>query len=107
MAEELTLEKEFTVRTFMHKTTLLGAYLMDKYIKREIGDSPVNLPMHVIKEHAWEYSNREIQKYMQEGSFDDHYEVAWSVIAPTMSDTYNILQWLTLKLMQQYVIIIV
>lgn len=92
MTEDNNLEREFTARVLIHQMGILGGYLMKKYMDNERAKGgETQLPEFTLEEQADKYSEKLIQKYMEEGSFKDHYEVAWSILAPIIPDNTKLM----------------
>ena len=88
---ELTLEQELQARIFVHKTALVGGYLMKQYIDKELNKGGITLPLPILHMHADEYSNRVMQRALQMGEFDALYNTIWEIIAPIMPDDTKVL----------------
>ena len=84
------LQAELLARQFVHKFSILGAYLQKKYMTEHLLNNPF-ISNAELKEKAEKHSMELIQKYMEEGSFNDHYEVAYGILASTMPDDLNVL----------------
>jgi hypothetical protein len=83
--EELTLEQELTARIFLHKVAIAGGVIMDKYMKEQQKGN-ISIPSFVLEDVADTYSNNVIQKAMQDGTFEELYNNAWSSIVETMPE---------------------
>ena len=90
--EEITLEKELQARIFVHKTAVLGGFVMNNYLDKLREDNKgVGLPDGILMERADKFSNRFMQDAMADGSFDDLYEVAWNKLLPMIPDNLKVL----------------
>ena len=89
--EDRELNNELQARIFMHRFSILGAYLQKKFMSEELLRNPL-ITNAELKQKAEDYSMQLIQKYEQEGSTIDHYEVAYAIIAPQLPDNTNTLQ---------------
>ena len=83
--EELTLEQELTARIFLHKVAIAGGVIMDRYMKEQQKGN-INIPSFVLEDVADTYSNNVMQKAMQDGTFEELYNNAWSSIVETMPE---------------------
>ena len=77
----IKLEEEFKTREYLHRIGMIKAYLMNKYIKNEKGKRGAIFPIHILEEHASDYSNKIIQSIKGTEKFNDLYEEAWSTLS--------------------------
>ena len=84
-----TLETEFKAREFIHKTAIVGGALMRNYI---IANSKgVALPPHILQEQADEYSNKVMQKALQEGTFETLYNSIWEQLKDVLPENLKLM----------------
>lgn len=82
---ELTLEQEFTARVFLHKTSILGAVVMQEFMEAQRkGDVLLSDP--IIEKMADEYSNKVMQTAVAHGTLDKLYQEAWDKIKFTVPE---------------------
>lgn len=77
----ITLEDEFKARVYLHQISILGGYIMDKYLREEQAKEGAKLSPHILMQQADEYSNKVMQKAFKTGEFNSMYEEAWQAIA--------------------------
>jgi hypothetical protein len=88
---ELTLEQELQARIFVHKTALVGGYIMQDFINKEMAKGGITLSLPLVQRMADEYSNRVMQHALRTGTFDDLYNKIWEKIAPIIPDNTKVL----------------
>ena len=90
--ENITLEKELQARIFVHRTAVLGAFIMREYMDKKRKDNTgVELPDFIIQKQADEFSNRLMSQAMQDGTFNDMYELAWDNLSESIPDNLKVL----------------
>ena len=82
---ELTLEQEFTARVFLHKTSILGAVVMQEFMEAQRKGN-VALSEPIIEKMADEYSNKVMQTAIAHGTLDTLYREAWDKVKFTMPE---------------------
>ena len=88
---ELTLEQEFMARAFFHKSTILGGYVMNKYINDEKAKGGITLPDPILMEQAEKISEQVVQESLRDGTFNQLYETAWKDISDRMPEYLKLL----------------
>lgn len=84
-----TLEEEFKAREFIHKTAIVGGALMQEYI---IANSKgVSLPPYIIKDNADKYSNKVMQKALQNGTFEALYDNIWNSLKDVLPEDLKLM----------------
>lgn len=78
---EISIEDEFKARVYLHQISILGGYIMDKYLREQQAKEGAKLPPHILMQQADEYSNEVMQKAFKTGEFNSMYEEAWQSIA--------------------------
>ena len=90
--KEITLEKELQARIFVHKSAVLGGFVMNSYLDKLREDNTgVNLPDGILLERADKFSNKFMQDALADGSFDAMYEVAWDKLQDIIPDNLKVL----------------
>ena len=85
-----TLEQELLLREFQHRYAILGAQLAEDYMKQQTTGS-VKIPTFIAEQQKMQYVSDTIQKYMEKGTFNEEYEVAWERIKNKIPDNYSTL----------------
>ena len=86
-----SLEKEFTARAYLHKIAIVGGLLMRNYVEKERAKGGVQLAQPTLMEIADAYSNAEIQKAIQEGTFEDLYQECWAEVVKEMPEYLSVM----------------
>ena len=86
METQAEFQEELQARIFMHKISILGGYLMKKYIDEEKAKGGIQIPDVNLEEMADTYSNQVMQQALEMGTFNDMYESAWEKLKNTLPE---------------------
>lgn len=84
------LEKELTVRIFLHKVAIVKSTLVNAYMLEEKKKGGVMLADVFLERQATDYANDTLAKIMYAGKLDEAYEDAWNITGHLLPDDFSI-----------------
>ena len=86
---ETTFELSLLARIFQHKTAILGAYIVENYVKEQCTGS-INIPEFQAKEQIADKVPSMIHEYLEKGIFEAKYAEAYEAIKDRIPDNYSV-----------------
>ena len=85
---EQTVELGMLARIFQHKFSIIGAYIMENYMREQTTGS-VKVPEFMAKEQLVELVPNLIHEYLEKGVFEEKYLEAYEAIKDRLPDNYS------------------
>lgn len=85
---ELTFEQELFAREYAHKFCIVGAYIIEEYVKEQTtGD--IKIPKFIAEEQAVKTVTDKIQEHLAKGTFEETYAKAWESLKDRLPNDFN------------------
>ena len=85
------LEQELRVRIMVHRMLVLGGVLMKEYIDKHTSLGSPNFPEFMLKEQANKYMDEVVRSSLEDGTFNQRYELAWEEFVEVMPEHVNLM----------------
>ena len=87
----MDIEKELTMRVFLHKVAILKSAIANSYIVKEKKKGGIMLAEPCLEQLAIDYADNKVQHILFAGRLDEAYEEAWELVSKHMPDNFSII----------------